>query len=245
MKFAKYIFVYFAFVIFAQPHFSQALFADVNPEFRRLYVVRHGQRTAQADSALTPLGIEQARLLAKRICDIGFDGRIYVSPYLRTVQTGVEIAKLFNKKVILTPEIQEKTHKKGVPDIVGLTQQQLENMFPNLISPTPTLPNNWVYNDNYGDRLKRRVKKTIEKILQNDCCDCILVGHKATVKAALKFLCDKSDCKVEIDVWNCELVYFIVLKNGTIKYVSSGVDFIPPQNVTNNFKRNLLDNIPE
>ena len=38
-------------------------------------------------------------MLAERIKSVGFDdGKIYVSPYLRTVETGVQIAKLFGGK---------------------------------------------------------------------------------------------------------------------------------------------------
>ena len=104
MKLIKAFFcALFCFVVLAES------FAAENGarEFRRVYVARHGQRPAKGDPRLTKLGVEQAAMLAERIKSVGFDGgEIYVSPYLRTVETGVQIAKLFEKKVILTPSIQ-------------------------------------------------------------------------------------------------------------------------------------------
>lgn len=64
-------------------------------------------------SALTSLGAEQADMPAGRMRETGFDGEIYASPYLRTVQAGAAIAKLFGAKIIPTPEIRERTHKAG------------------------------------------------------------------------------------------------------------------------------------
>ncbi len=213
-------------------------------DFRRIYVTRHGQRISGGDPSLTPLGKEQAKMLAERIREIGFDGEIYVSPYLRTVQTGAEIAKLCGAKMILTPEIQERTHKDGVPDIKGRSQAELEKLFPSMIAESPKLPQNWVYSDNRGEKLESRVRAAIDAILKNGSRDFVLVGHKATVKAALEYLCERADCEAEIEIWNCELAYFVALPDGSVKYVSSGVDFIPPEKVSDNFKRGLLGRAP-
>lgn len=242
MKTAK-IFIFFIVIAYVGV-FSNAENISEARDFRRIYVARHGQRTSGGDPSLTRLGVEQAKLLARRIQEIGFDGKIYASPYLRTVETASEIAKLFGIKMILTPEIQERTHKEGIPDIKGRSLAELDNLFPSLISKDSKLPNNWVYADNFGEKLDERVAIIIEKALEGDSGDFILVGHKATVKAALKYLCEKANCQVDTEIWNCELAYFIALPDGSIKFVSSGVDFIPPGKVTNNFKRNLLGQKP-
>ena len=121
---------------------------------------------------------------------------------------------------------------------------ELDKLFPSLISKDSKLSDNWVYADNFGEKLDARVAETIEEALEGDCGDFILVGHKATVKAALKYLCKKANCQVDTEIWNCELAYFIALPDGSIKFVSSGVDFIPPGKVTNNFKRNMLGKKP-
>ena len=242
MKAAK-IFVFFIILAYVGVFSNAESFSD-SRDFRRIYVARHGQRTSGGDPSLTRLGVEQAKLLARRIQEIGFDGKIYASPYLRTVETASEIAKLFGIKMILTPEIQERTHKEGIPDIKGRSLAELDKLFPSLISKDSKLSDNWVYADNFGEKLDARVAETIEEALEGDCGDFILVGHKATVKAALKYLCKKANCQVDTEIWNCELVYFIALPDGSIKFVSSGVDFIPPGKVTNNFKRNMLGEKP-
>lgn len=242
MKAAK-IFVFFIILAYVGVFSNAESFSD-SRDFRRIYVARHGQRTSGGDPSLTRLGVEQAKLLAQRIQEIGFKGKIYVSPYLRTVETASEISKLLGIKMILTPEIQERTHKEGIPDIKGRSLAELDKLFPSLISKDSKLSDNWVYADNFGEKLDERVAETIEEALEGDCCDFILVGHKATVKAALKYLCKKANCQVDTEIWNCELAYFIALPDGSIKFVSSGVDFIPPGKVTNNFKRNLLGEKP-
>ena len=242
MKAAK-IFVFFIILAYVGVFSNAESFSD-SRDFRRIYVARHGQRTSGGDPSLTRLGVEQAKLLAQRIQEIGFKGKIYVSPYLRTVETASEISKLLGVKMILTPEIQERTHKEGIPDIKGRSLAELDKLFPSLISKDSKLSDNWVYADNFGEKLDARVAETIEEALEGDCCDFILVGHKATVKAALKYLCKKANCQVDTEIWNCELAYFIALPDGSIKFVSSGVDFIPPDKVTNNFKRNMLGEKP-
>lgn len=190
MKAAK-IFVFFIILAYVGVFSNAESFSD-SRDFRRIYVARHGQRTPGADPSLTRLGVEQAKLLAQRIQEIGFKGKIYVSPYLRAVETASEISKLLGVKMILTPEIQERTHKEGIPDIKGRSLAELDKLFPSLISKDSKLSDNWVYADNFGEKLDARVAETIEEALEGDCGNFILVGHKATVKAALKYLCKKS-----------------------------------------------------
>ncbi|MFR6032284.1 MAG: histidine phosphatase family protein [Bacilli bacterium] len=83
---------------------------DCARDYIKIIVARHAQRPSGGDPSLSKLGREQAQMLAERIKSIGFDGKIYVSPYLRTVETGVAIARLFGQKVLLEPSIQERTH---------------------------------------------------------------------------------------------------------------------------------------
>ena len=71
----------------------------------KIYVTRHGQIDLNAEyhggNALLPvgevllseLGREQATLLGKKLCKLGFAGKIYASPLLRTMETAELIAK--------------------------------------------------------------------------------------------------------------------------------------------------------
>ena len=213
---------------------------ESSQDFRRIYIARHGQRPSKGDSSLTDLAKEQARMLGERLKAEGFKGNIYASPYLRTVETAVEIAKVTGGKVALNPLIQERTHKLGSPDIKGRTQSELSKIFPGMILDSPKLEYPWVYTDNSGEKLKENVEKAIQEALKADGRDFILVGHKATVKAALEILGKQAGVQIEAEIWNCTLLYFVISDSGSVKFVECGTGFIPPQKITNNQKPPLL-----
>ena len=61
---------------------------------RFIYVARHCQaggsgpdilRPVRGDAGISKLGVEQSKLLGKRLKALGFKGKIYVSPYYRNV----------------------------------------------------------------------------------------------------------------------------------------------------------------
>ena len=63
-----------------------------------LYYIRHGEPLGVPDHSLTPLGREQAKALAKRLCLFGID-RVFASPTLRTMQTAQPICDLLGKEI--------------------------------------------------------------------------------------------------------------------------------------------------
>lgn len=62
------------------------------------YYIRHGEPLGVPDYSLTPLGREQAKALAKRLCLFGID-RVFASPTLRTMQTAQPICDLLGKEI--------------------------------------------------------------------------------------------------------------------------------------------------
>ena len=62
------------------------------------YYIRHGEPLGVPDYSLTPLGREQAKALAKRLCLFGID-RVFASPTLRTMQTAQPICDLLRKEI--------------------------------------------------------------------------------------------------------------------------------------------------
>ena len=62
------------------------------------YYIRHGEPMTVPDYSLTPLGHEQAKALAKRLCLYGID-RVFASPTLRTMQTAQPICDLLGKEI--------------------------------------------------------------------------------------------------------------------------------------------------
>lgn len=80
----------------------------------KVYFVRHGQTTANAahvhqDSydGLTEKGLEQAKIVAKRLKDIKFDA-ILSSDTVRALATAEEIAKTIGKKVEVMELLRER-----------------------------------------------------------------------------------------------------------------------------------------
>ena len=72
----------------------------------KVYVTRHGQVATDAeyygdvnyprgDMPLSPLGREQAKLLGERLKKEGFNGRIFASPFIRTMETAELISEIF------------------------------------------------------------------------------------------------------------------------------------------------------
>ena len=80
------------------------LFANQINQYK-IWVIRHGQRakiTAPAyDPPLTKLGVKQAEKAALFLKKHNFNGKIYASPYRRTLETASIIAKHLNKKFTL------------------------------------------------------------------------------------------------------------------------------------------------
>ena len=86
------------------------------------YYVRHGEPIYNPDS-LTPLGQEQAKALAKRLCIHGID-RVFSSPSNRALQTAKPKCDLLHKEITLCDWAEEGLAMRdfGVPHPVhGLT----------------------------------------------------------------------------------------------------------------------------
>ncbi|MBE6558082.1 MAG: histidine phosphatase family protein [Ruminococcaceae bacterium] len=79
------------------------------------YYVRHGEPIYNPDS-LTPLGQEQAKALAKRLCIHGID-RVFSSPSNRAMQTAKPICDLLHKEITLCDWAEEGLAMRdfGVP----------------------------------------------------------------------------------------------------------------------------------
>jgi len=80
---------------------------------RRIFVTRHGQpdlkrerpKYNSGDHLLSPLGLKQAAALGKYLKKQNFQGRIYASPYLRTVETAVVIGRELGLPDVLVDKV--------------------------------------------------------------------------------------------------------------------------------------------
>jgi len=103
---------------------------------KAVILVRHTERLDQsADSVLSPLGIERARVLAERLKDAGIRA-IYSSERRRSIQTAEPVAALLKINLIAMPsanagEMITRIQRENANDIVLIVGHS--NTIPDLI----------------------------------------------------------------------------------------------------------------
>ena len=97
-----------------------------------IYVARYCQaagkgenviRPVDGDAGITPLGIQQSKLLGKRLKELKFKGPIYASPYYRTVATACYAASTAQDQVavpVTTPATVPRTNCSGCKTALAL-----------------------------------------------------------------------------------------------------------------------------
>lgn len=252
MKNSKRLLVFFLFVAgwvsaetkmdsgVVQPVVQLAENQDVHKSWRRIFIIRHGQRPDEMDPRLSVLGRKQAELVTERLKASGFEGEIYASPYKRTVETACPAAKFFGKKIRLCSEFQEFAYTEGVPNTPGLTQEQLQEMFPDLIADTPKLSYPWVLSDNVGPRIKKYVAIGLVEIIGETTEDIAIFTHGGQVEAAAEILTENTNIKLDFLPWNCMLCTFLLKADGTTAFIGVTADFMLPDEISNNEHVGLL-----
>jgi broad specificity phosphatase PhoE len=216
------------------------LLATVPLYARRLYITRHGQvgfsefRDHELrEEKLTPLGRTQADLLGIHLKDVHkFDGTIIVSPILRTVETGVIIADIFGKKVVLDPGIQEVNRTRHV---YGMDLAQAEKRFPGKCVPAKNFSHPWrVTNENQEIWTKRYIRE-MDRILKEYPGDLLLVTHAGGVGAMVPELCRRGGVAHPAgSYYNCALFVIELDGNDHPASVRFFVDYIPRESITSN-----------
>ncbi|MBO5792040.1 MAG: histidine phosphatase family protein [Lentisphaeria bacterium] len=216
---------------------------------RLLIITRHCQQTGgikgascpiPGDAGISALGIKQSLDLGKELKRLNFKGKIYTSPYFRTVATGCYAASVCGSKVYPDARVQRRCHRSsGNLKNGGATLKQLRDLFPNEIAPDARLDNNWMIKrvETQDDQCER-VKKALNEILaENPGEDILIVCHGTGVAAYYRNLTGKNP---QHKVWNCAMFKFAVDKKGKIRYLGYDHSFMPDEEVTNNFKSSLL-----
>jgi len=198
---------------------------------RRVFVTRHGQQpgkesTIKGDVYLTDLGREQATLLGKYLKSQNFKGKIYASPYLRTVETAVFIGRELGCKVYPEPRFQERVgdHRKGkdVPNTPNLkngghTLAMFRELFPDGIADDAKLPDNWplATPEDYNTTQTARIMNGLADVLKEQPeGDVLIVSHAGGVRGfTVGFTA--AGCKVSKgSSYNCCLFTYGVNKAG-------------------------------
>lgn len=211
---------------------------------RTVYVTRHAQvgdpqikHPGAGEYMITPLGKKQAALLADYLVDkLKFNGTILVSPFYRTIETGLAVADKSGKKVYLEPGIQEIAPKGKGRFMKG---KQIAQYFSGKAVPGSAFSDQWRLSNEDNTARQARVNKAIDRILKEHKGDILLVSHGGTCGNIIRAFNEKNIKGVRSlkgMPWNCSLFVFelndqdqVIRSSYTTKYMSDDI-------VTSNFQ---------
>lgn len=225
----------------------------------KIYLTRHGQiEKAQyvdgnplfplGEPELSALGKKQAAYLGKRLKSMGFKGKIFSSPYVRTMQTAQIISEITEIPVHTFAPIREimKTQEQ-VDTTTGKTLDELKEMFDCIDESSELDYPWWSFVPENHDMVYDRVKKGFDALFPTLNCDCLIIGHGASFYEANRVLgvpISSVRCP-----YNCSLSMLDTEKSGDEKYISFDVSHIPYEETTTNFMtraeyENMLNSKP-
>ena len=207
-----------------------------------VYITRHGQPIYSKDEFYTPgdpplsdLGKEQAGRLGMHLKSIDFSGTIYTSPYQRTAQTADIIADILGIKFYLVPVLREWS-VEGIEDFTGLRLEQLASEYKNLARDAVLQHPWWTLEYENLDTVYERVKPFLDKLIQNNVQDVLLVGHGASVDGCVRYFLEDRYPEMlknrDVD-WNCSLSTIRTRPQFELLYLSS-IEHLLPEQVTSN-----------
>ena len=224
---------------------------------RRIFVTRHGQpdlkrerpKYNSGDHLLSPLGLKQAAALGKYLKKQNFQGRIYASPYLRTVETAVVIGRELGLPVYPEACIQERVSRGGgkspaaLPNLTkgGCSLAKLREIFGAGIAPDARLADDWLYK-NYEDWKTvhvPRIKRGLHQLLAaQPTGDVLLVCHAGSVRGLNVAMTPEGGTITPGTGWNCCLFVYGQKADGSIVQLGfvKPDTYMPREEVTSNRK---------
>ena len=164
-------------------HLEGTLSRYVKRAYTRLIVVRHGfsvsnaerRYTGQQDVALSPLGHEQAKLLADHLGITEQITAVYASDLSRAMDTVAPTAKRFGLEVIPEPGLRET----DVGEWTGRTYEEValhdaERMAQHRADPSVPCPGGECHRTVFA-----RVESTLKRILEENEGGCVLLATHA------------------------------------------------------------------
>ncbi len=231
----------------AAVHAGESEFKDWRKAEGRILIVRHGQRApitvrTDGDPPLTADGRKQAELAGQYLRKLNFRGRIFASPYRRTLETASLIAKHTGGRILVCPEIQEFIRGKGRPRIKQRILAELRQEFP-LIADDAALEHPWAVS---GPETPFTLADRIEQALNGPAypdprSDVLLVSHGALLKGLdilMKNIKGPEIPKWKTVNWNCSISEYRLQKNAAPVCIRLfDVSFLPDELVTSNEKK--------
>jgi len=215
-----------------------------------IYLTRHGQPAIDGlpaggnhefpagDPGLTALGLKQAAYLGTFLQTQNFMGKIYSSPYRRTLYTAEQVAEITQTKIYPKSAIQERVFNpdpKPVINSLTLLQQECKH-----IADSAELGRDWLFREPEDETvIQRRVKPFIDSLLKSDENELLLVGHGASVNAIKTVLFAAGGIDyVDNYNWNCSLSKFIIEHGKTVAVELNCITtFMPPTEITSNLMK--------
>lgn len=214
-----------------------------------LRLARHGQPAVDnmapganyelpdGDYPLTALGREQAQLLGEHLKKSNFKGRIFSSPYARTMETASVAASVCGLEVIPAPAIQEIRFYPE-PPCPGMTLAEMRQHYPN-IAREVSLEYPWMSSKGPEETadVQKRVFSFLESLIAVPPADeILLVGHGASVGAVKNFMIGKAGFTGYPGYnWNASLCTFEIHADGRVEIIElNRIDFMPLDKVTSN-----------
>ncbi len=163
----------------------------------KIYVTRHGQVLPQnfygdvqfpaGDPPLTEVGKEQAVCLGKYMAHLGFCGRIYSSPYRRTLETAEIIASYTGSEIIPYAPMREimKT-EKAAEEFCGMDKEEICLTFPHVAKDFELSYPWWERKQDSEEDVLKRVGCGFEKLELTE--DAMFVGHGASAGHLINYL---------------------------------------------------------
>jgi broad specificity phosphatase PhoE len=177
----------------------------------KLYIVRHGETVwnregriqGHTDVALSERGLEQARLLAKRLNAVPFDAA-YASDLSRAYETAATVLEGRNVPIYPTPRLREY-HKGGFE---GMTEAEIRSLYPNEYPGYVSKDLDYAPEGGESTReVSGRMAAVINEIKESHLGDNVLVvGHGGSLRAAMMSLLGMSlDANWRFVFGNCTL----------------------------------------
>ena len=156
----------------------------------KIYITRHGQVLPQkfyldvqfpaGDESISALGKEQAKYLGEHLKSIGFNGKIYSSPYIRTLETAEIIASYTGSEIIPWAPVREiMRDKEELKEFKGLTLLEIKERFKFIKKDSSLSYPWWSQTLETVEDVKVRVAKGLEELELKE--DVLFVGHGASV----------------------------------------------------------------
>lgn len=156
----------------------------------KLFLIRHGQTDwnhnlkyqGHADTSLSPMGEQQARLLARHLRDVPFTA-IYASDLKRAFDTARIVAAAHNLPVQVVPQLREI--KFGAWE--GLTSEEIEAGWPDSIKRLYTEPDALSIPGGESFRqLRARATAAVHTLVQRHPHDTVaVVSHGGTIRTII------------------------------------------------------------